>query len=288
MTDDHMAGSEKRILPEQLVGAAMRQARGLSGVSLRQMAKRLGYHSHTTLSSYERGAVMPTDDVVRGYEQLLGLESGSLARILEDARIERHGDAWAKRRARLPTDFYQSDTTAHREPGPQRHGDGRRRWRWIMLGVAVVLMASGVALGLTLTLTPSPHPLPVPAALDGYDPKVTGCAIGASTAARVDVYIPRRYFAGVLELRTSSRCGTSWGRFIPALTLPRTPPLMIEIDVYRPADRAAAKFRIAFDGRDVYGNMLVSRYECAYAKVTLIRQGQPAPPPVETKCLLSR
>lgn len=73
MTAENGASYPAKILPEQRVGAAMRQARELAGISLRQIAKDLGYHSHTTLSSYERGAVMPTDEAVRGYEQLLGL-----------------------------------------------------------------------------------------------------------------------------------------------------------------------------------------------------------------------
>jgi hypothetical protein len=231
---------------------------------------------------------MPTDEVVRSYEQLLDLEAGSLAGILENARIERHGDAWAKRRVRLPADLPPQISTTPAETRPSRTAGWQpERW-WIALGAVAVLAASGVTLGLVFLLTPSPRPLPVPAALDHQDPKVTGCAVGASTAAQADVYSPLKSFLGVLQLRTSSRCGTSWGRFIPALTLPRKPSLTIEIDVFRPADHATAKFRIAFAGQDVYGNMLVSRYQCTYARVTLTRRGQPAPLKAKTKCLLSQ
>src|SRR5436309_783774 len=102
-TDDDAGRSdaqpdEPTLLPEQRVGAAMREARESRGVSLRRLAEQLGYQSHTTLSGYERGAVMPTETVVEGYERILGLASGSLTKVLEEARIERHGDAWTKRR----------------------------------------------------------------------------------------------------------------------------------------------------------------------------------------------
>lgn len=83
----------------------MREAREAAGISLRKLAGQLGYHSHTTLSSYERGAVMPTDEAVTGYERLLDLTPGTLADVLEQARIERHGDAWAKRRVHIPVEF---------------------------------------------------------------------------------------------------------------------------------------------------------------------------------------
>jgi len=44
---------------------------------------------------------MPTEPVVEGYEQLLGLPRGELMSVLEAACFERHGDAWTKRRSYL-------------------------------------------------------------------------------------------------------------------------------------------------------------------------------------------
>jgi transcriptional regulator with XRE-family HTH domain len=102
-SDDERQGSA--VLPEHRVGAALRAARARGELSLREMAEKLGYNSHTTLSGYERGAQMPTDQVVEGYERILGLEPGTLMAVLEQARIERHGDAWAKRRVHIPTQF---------------------------------------------------------------------------------------------------------------------------------------------------------------------------------------
>jgi hypothetical protein len=59
---------------------------------------------------------------------------------------------------------------------------------------------------------------------------------------------------------------------VPTAALSTKPPLALEIDVHRPADGSVAKFRVTYDGLDAYGNMLVSRYECVYAPLTLTRQ----------------
>jgi hypothetical protein len=69
------------------------------------MAKRLNYNSHTTLLNYEQGGAMPTEEAITGYEQVLKLEPGSLLAILEQARIERHGDAFPKRTGPRPCYF---------------------------------------------------------------------------------------------------------------------------------------------------------------------------------------
>ena len=80
--------------PEQSVGEALRAARLAAGLTLREMARRLNYHSHSVLSEYENGAKMPSETVVEGYEQVLALEPGSLLKILETANIAQLGDAW--------------------------------------------------------------------------------------------------------------------------------------------------------------------------------------------------
>ncbi|HEX4833888.1 MAG TPA: hypothetical protein VH478_22670, partial [Trebonia sp.] len=67
----------------------------------------------------------------------------------------------------------------------------------------------------------------------------------------------------------------------------RTPKLTLELDVDRPADGGMAKFHVTYDGQAAYGNMLTSDHQCVYAQVTLIRQGQPSLPPVQTACLKS-
>jgi transcriptional regulator with XRE-family HTH domain len=272
-------------LPEQRVGIAMRNARELHGISLRQMAGRLGYHSHTALSSYERGAIMPTDKAVMGYEQQFGLPPGTLGKILEDARIERHGDAWPKRRLHIPAD----PPPEPRLPVANKDAEGlgstperyRLRVRRIVItgaAAAVVLVAVAVAV---LVYGRSPAAATVP---DGSDPTVTGCVHGAAVADSVRVYDPPEHLAGVLQLRASARCGTSWGRFVPASALQTAPPLTLDIDVFRPADGAVSRFHVAYDGLDAYGNMLISRYQCVYATITLMRAGDGKLAAVQTRC----
>jgi hypothetical protein len=250
------------------------------------MAERLNYRSHTTLSSHERGAVMPTEEAVKGYEQVLGLEPGVLAEVLENARIERHGDAWAKRRVHLPAEFVLKEPD---RPGPSQHTQEVRwfRRRWVIISGAVLILAL-VALVVDILVgqpgsshSAAPPPTGVQ---DGSDPKVTGCATGAVTSDSVDVYDPPEHLVGVLQLRSSARCGTSWGRFVPTSALNTQPMLILEIDVDRPADGAAAKFHVTYDGQAAYGNMLISSHECVYAQLTLKRKGQPSLPSVQTAC----
>jgi transcriptional regulator with XRE-family HTH domain len=291
MTSEDVTPGSDELLPEQRVGIAMREVRESRGVSLRQMAKRLNYSSHTTLSGYERGSVMPTDQVVEGYERLLGLESGALSAVLESARVERHGDAWHKRRVHLPVEFVNEAAL----PTPEFEPHGRRfagwpRKRVIFVGAATtVLLAAVGAVGLATLTRDTPETEAVEPQLlvpDGSDPKVTGCADGAVTASSIEIHDPPQYLAGVLELRTSVRCGTSWGRFTPSATLAVTPPLTIVIAVHRPADGTDRPFQLRFDGQAVYGDMLISRHQCVYATLTLRRDGKEAPT-VRTECRLS-
>jgi len=293
MTMDN-AEEAHRLSPEQRVGAALRQAREDGGLSLRELAKRLGYNSHTTLSAYERGSVMPTDQVIEGYERVLGLPDGPLKATLEEANIARHGDAWAKRRTHVPA---QLPPVSGETPviGPTV-SSGRRR-TVIVTGAmaAVIALVAGailLAVNLVSAKTPaqviasnaSPRPIVVSANLDQADPVVAGCAAGAVSADTVDVFDPPEYIAGVLDLRYSSACGTSWGRFVPSAILPATPQLVIEINLGRPADGAKALYRLAYSaGQTTYGNMLMSRNECVYAEVILHRSDK-STTPVRTAC----
>lgn len=286
MTSEDDLSTSGSLLPEERIGAAMRLAREREGISLRQLSKQLGYHSHTTLSAYERGAVMPTDEAVQGYERVLGLEPATLLDVLESARIERHGDAWPKRRVHLPTEFMQPSFS---KDSPDSRSPWRSRVlaRWLVAGAGVLVV--GVAVVVAVTVLPGQHkPAKASATLigvrDGADPKVTGCALGATTLDSVDVYDPPQHLVGIFQLRSSARCGTSWGRFVPTVALATKPPLELEIDVYRPADGAMARFRVAYDRNYAYGNMLISKHACVYAQLALIRHGRPVMPPIQTAC----
>lgn len=287
MSTEDVALGAGGLLPEQRVGAAMREAREAHGVSLRAMAKQLGYQSHTTLSGYERGAVMPTDAVVAGYERELGVQPGSLMAVLEAARIERHGDAWAKRRTHVPAEFVRVEGDAAEEGAaasatadePMRVSRSRRRF-WIWGTIAVLVLVAGALIAVVLTNQPAAHR----AYPDGSDPKVTGCSADAQITSSVDVYYPANHLVGTLQLRTSGHCGMSWGRFTPTAALAASPTVQLEIDAHRPADGAVARFTVTYDGLAAYGNMLESDHECVYATLTLQTVGQPPSPSYQTEC----
>jgi transcriptional regulator with XRE-family HTH domain len=123
----------------------MRAAREAAGISLRKLACQLGYHSHTTLSSYERGAVMPTEAAVTGYERVLGLKPGTLTGVLEQARIERHGDAWAKRRIHIRPEFMPEPEGLTRSVAEPVSLLQRWRDRWqLIAGCAAALVIVGL------------------------------------------------------------------------------------------------------------------------------------------------
>lgn len=297
MTMDDTEPNIPQLLPEQRAGAALREAREGRGLSLREIAKRLGYNSHTTLSAYERGSVMPTEQVVEGYEQILGLTSGTLMSILEAACLERHGDAWTKRRAHIPVQFTPEESTSEvieTDESPARPWARRRR---LFVGAVALILVVAAVIGTALwgskpddnaadpTSSPSlPQP---PGSFDRTDPEVTGCDKDVVTADSVDVHDPPQHLAGQLQLRFSPSCGTSWARFEPTAGLATTPPLTLEINVRRPADNAVAPFKVAFDGLPAYGDMLMSNHECVYAELVLHR-GNVVSPTFRTPCRRGR
>lgn len=294
MSTDEPEPDSQKLFPEQRVGIAMREARESAAISLRNMAKQLGYHSHTTLSSYECGAVMPTDEAVAGYERILGLAPGTLVDVLESARIERHGDAWTKRRVHIPTEFAAVEPAEAKPPDEPEDSPAplpkprRPRRRMAIAGGVVVAGILALIVSLLVGQPGSAHSAGVVSGVqDGSDPSVTGCAADGVTVDSVNVYDPPEHLVGVLQLRSSPRCGTSWPRFVPVATLALKPKLTFELDVYRPADGASAKYAVTYDGLDAYGNMLISSHQCVYTQVTLTRQGQPSLPPVATSCLVA-
>jgi transcriptional regulator with XRE-family HTH domain len=283
MTMDDPTPSTTPALPEQRIGAALRAARETGGLSLRAVAKRLGYNSHTTLSSYERGSIMPPEVVVEGYEKLLGLPEGKLMKVLEAACVERHGDAWAKRRSHLPT----RPTAPEAEPVPSSAVQGRLDWyrrrRFILsAGLVIVLIAVGGALWVSHRGDGGPD-FVVPGQLDMADPETTGCVGKVEHADEVSVHDPPQHLAGKLQLRFSPLCGTSWARFEPSGGLATTPPIVIEVNLRRPADGAVAPFSVAYDGLPAYGNMLVSSHQCVVAEL-VIHRGNSASPTFRTAC----
>src|SRR4051812_47350426 len=94
----------------------MRRAREGRGISLRSLSSRLGYNSHSTLSAYELGATMPTDEIVEKYEAALRLPKGERGDQLEKARVQRQGNEFAKRRAPGPGGFELTEPLPQSKP----------------------------------------------------------------------------------------------------------------------------------------------------------------------------
>jgi transcriptional regulator with XRE-family HTH domain len=213
-------------LPEQVVGEALRSARLASGLSLREMARQLNYSSHSALSEYEHGARMPSEAVVGGYERVLGLPTGTLSTVLENANIERHGDAWPKRRSYLP-------------------------------GVA------HVAAGIPSTAAAAASPWPSIPVTDGADPDQAGCSADAITIhSRRIALVDERTIVGQIELRFSPSKNAVWGRFKGYSQLEhlaaRLSPLDIVVEIARHSDGSCVSYRQTYVFDLHWGELLVA------------------------------
>lgn len=268
----------------------MRRRREAAKVSLRTMSGRLGYNSHTTVLAYEQGKVMPTDEVVAGYEKLLRLEPGSLTSVLEAARVEKHGDPFSKRRTYVPMTVEPPTDSASLEK--REHTTPKlKRWKWLRATAVAVPTTAVIVFAAILWISanrddPAATGLPELIVTDATDPKVTGCADDASTLDVIDVHFPAQFLIGQLELRASKRCGTSWGKFTQSPGLPQEPSLMLEITAYRPADAASSRFAMQYAGQGIYGNQLISHHQCVYTEIVVAREGQRSPG-TRTRCLKS-
>jgi transcriptional regulator with XRE-family HTH domain len=285
MTADDTPGADD--LPERRVGASLREAREVGGLSMREMAKRLNYHSHTTLSSYERGAVMPTEQVVSGYEKVLNLANGTLLNVLERACVERHGDAWPKRRVHIPAEFVTK---------PADRTVGRRRARtWIVASVASAALGAAVmAAVFALPGRPTPRreqqPIvgPTQTVNDGADPKDSGCSLDPNVDTLDSMEVDwKGKPVGLIELRYSPECGVAWPRFepFPAARIPNT--VVVHTDVVRPKSRTRENFQSVWVGVAVYGNVLHSTEQCVYAAGRIETVDQPMPE-TRTHCFRGR
>ncbi len=83
------------------MGAALRLRREAAGLSLRELARRL-QRSHSNLWDYERGHRFAPADIVREYEEVLGLQRASLLDVWERARGELFGEDRTRRRPFVP------------------------------------------------------------------------------------------------------------------------------------------------------------------------------------------
>jgi hypothetical protein len=211
--------------PEQVVGAALRSARLAGGLSLREMARRLNYGSHSVLSEYENGAKMPSEMIVEFYEQVLVLTPGTLTEILAAANVARHGDAWPKRRTHVP-------------------------------GIA---RSSG---GIPSTANAAASPWPSTPVADGADPDQAGCSGDAITIhSRRIALADARSIVGQIELRFSPSRYAAWGRFKPYSLLDHLAgqhdSVDIVVEVVRNSDGMCVSYRQTYAFDLHWGDLLV-------------------------------
>jgi transcriptional regulator with XRE-family HTH domain len=264
-------------LPEQRVGAVLRAARRNAGVSLREMARLLRYGSHSSLSEYENGARMPSESVVQAYERLLQLKAGTLTAVLEAANLERHGDAWAKRRVHLPVQFLGPPTGTSEYPRGALIGGGPPTPRATTVGGAAVTPASAFA----------EEPV-----VDGSDPDAAGCSPDAITvhARRIARY-SNHVVLGHIELRYCARAGAVWGRFEGYASLnhlaerERTVEIVIESERQTDGIRVGTREPYCFDL--MWGNLLVADRGAFRAHVSVLLDGQMIAAGQTDFCLLS-
>jgi transcriptional regulator with XRE-family HTH domain len=234
------------MLPEQEVGAALNRARRAAGFSLREMARRLNYGSHSSLSEYEAGARMPTESVVEAYEIFLQLPPGTLTSILESANIARHGDAWSKRRLYMPIQFAESGKYPSTATDAPRIPD-----------------------------SPFPHQ-PI---VDGSDPDAAGCSTGAVTIhARRIALTDSRTVIGHVELRYCASMRAAWGRFEGYAYLDHLanhdPGIRVEIEIERLRDGARSSCMETYCFDYMWSNLVKVGSGMFQARVRILMEGK--------------
>lgn len=237
-----MVMSDDDVLPEQRVGRALRSAREAAGLSLRVMARRLNYNSHSTLSEYENGFKMPSETVVEGYERTLGLKFGILRTVLEAANIERHGDAWAMRRTHLPLQF----ESIH---------------------------------GISATPSAAASPWPIQEVADGADPDQAGCSVDAITVHSRRIALPsQRSIIGQIELRYSPSAHAAWGRFkgYPLLDHFATQRQSVDVivEVIRESDSTCLSYRQQYSFDCQWGDLLMTDAGLFQARATVLSEDE--------------
>ncbi len=229
----------------------MRAARQAARTSLREMARRLNYGSHSSLSEYELGARMAPETVIEGYERHLGLAPGTLMKVLEAANIERHGDAWSRRRSHLPL-----PSEANKDQ-PQTFKE-------------TTSMTAGGRPFTTIAASPWEQQ-PV---VDGSDPDAAGCALDATTVhARRIALAQRRTIIGHVELRYCARVHAAWARFegyafLDHLARTQDVHVIVEIARHRDGTRLSTREEYCFDL--IWGELLLTDSGAFHAAATVL------------------
>ncbi|GAB3988655.1 hypothetical protein GCM10029978_111620 [Actinoallomurus acanthiterrae] len=147
-----MAGSRQDNESARLLGAELRAHRVGNGMSLRELARRIGLSGHGTLVDYEYGRRIPPEDIVIGYERELNVAGGQLRDLRKKALAElaetraAHLLVHAPDSAAPTTESELTSSAADVEPVRPAGPSMPRRWRRrvVLILLPLLLLAAGV------------------------------------------------------------------------------------------------------------------------------------------------
>lgn len=143
MTRDGQGVQQPDPRPEVRFGQLLRAARDETGLSLRALAGRQDFPwSVTSISDYENGRRLATQQYVAAFEKCVGVRSGALENERVIARDERRALDDGARERSGPAVSDQTDATSSTGSGHQLGADGdprrARTARWAVTPVACV------------------------------------------------------------------------------------------------------------------------------------------------------
>jgi Helix-turn-helix domain/Protein of unknown function (DUF2690) len=288
-----MGRRERAIDPEadpvRQLAAGLRELRRTAGTPpYRELAARAHY-SASALSQAANGKRLPTLPVFLAFVTACGGDEATWS------------TRWHETAAQIGAEVNPAGTSVQEplEPSPpEASRPTRRRPRYIAwVGSAVLITGVIGVFWATQHKTAQPGPTVIPSrsgegqvvdlpsqpAVDGADPKNSGCAADGITIDSARIIYPDDRLAGTIELRYSPHCAAGWGRFVPAPT-GRGPDDTVTIAISRPADRIRLPYTISYGDQAAYGDILHTAPGCIIASASVVSGGTRSPE-VATACL---
>jgi hypothetical protein len=279
--------------PMQSFAAGLRELRKSCGnPTYRTLAKRAHY-SHTVISDAARGERLPTLAVTLAFVTACGGDP-------DEWRARWHLCQQQITRAPAPE---LADATGYDASGPRIPVWAISRPRVVQFAVAGVVAVLAAAGAVALWHRPAPRPQLRTTALipsritDGTDPKIAGCAAGATVLDRANITLPAAAVIGgrptragtvigTVSLRYSAHCAGAWARFDPAPGVYGDNPAIaaILLEIARPADGTMSTFRLPHVD-EAYSDLLLTGLGCVTARASVELTGQPITATAQTRCL---
>lgn len=291
-----------RPTPAERVGLAMLQARKTQGLRQIDVAEKMPY-SRTSISEFERGKSLPTEDVVRSFEKALNLEPGTIKNIRDEALWEAYGSTFVKQKRlshdivrslvktyeskieadallagqdiakKASTDFEEEDscapeagdTTSEIHPNEKRLASTWWRFRRRTLVKWAIAMTVITTLCTLCTIFDP--------GWEGHFPEGTICEDDSIALDAKPIYLPFNRRVGTLELRSSLDCKMIWAHFTGIEGLTKDTPTALFFELHRPADNLVKSSRISYDGKHGDTRMLNGGASCVFATIRVLQNG---------------